>query len=119
VSKVASVRVWKRTVHTNLLGFCEQNINVLVRAVITGHTRDTSSCIRVEHHIVRSSLGKTLPDMMFFDSLKGAQLYICIDDTRTDLFEPMLTIALEGGPMKTMPSSASRSANFAFSLKNP
>ena len=35
------------------------------------------------------------------------------------LFDPMLTIALEGGPMKTIPSSAKRSANLAFSLKNP
>lgn len=35
------------------------------------------------------------------------------------LFDPMLTIALEGGPMKTIPSSAKRSANLAFSLKKP
>jgi hypothetical protein len=42
-------------------------------------------------------------DMMFLDSL----------------LEPMLTIALGGGPIKTMPSSASLSANLAFSLKNP
>jgi hypothetical protein len=31
----------------------------------------------------------------------------------------MLTIALDGGPMKVIPSAASVSANFAFSLKNP
>jgi hypothetical protein len=35
------------------------------------------------------------------------------------LLDPILTIALEGGPMKIIPSSASRSANLAFSLRNP
>ena len=35
------------------------------------------------------------------------------------LLDPILTIALGGGPIKTMPSSASSSANLAFSLKNP
>ncbi len=37
----------------------------------------------------------------------------------TNLFEPMLVMADEGGPMKTIPSDASSSANFEFSLKNP
>jgi hypothetical protein len=56
---------------------------------------------------------------MFLDSLKENELHITIDYVETDLLEPILTIALDGGPMKTMPSSASRSANFAFSLKKP
>jgi hypothetical protein len=39
--------------------------------------------------------------------------------TCTDLLEPMETMALDGGPMNTIPSSASRSANLAFSLRKP
>ena len=35
------------------------------------------------------------------------------------LFEPMLTMALAGGPMKVIPSCARRSANCAFSLRKP
>lgn len=38
---------------------------------------------------------------------------------RAYLLEPMLTIALEGGPIKVIPSLASFSANVAFSLRNP
>lgn len=60
--------------------------------------------------------------MMFFDSLKpkvsfrseGAKAW-----AEVHLLEPMLTIADAGGPMKTMPSSASRSENLAFSLRKP
>lgn len=33
--------------------------------------------------------------------------------------EPILTIALAGGPIKTIPSFASFSENVAFSLRNP
>jgi hypothetical protein len=36
-----------------------------------------------------------------------------------DLLEPMLTIAGAGGPMKTIPASASFSANVEFSLRKP
>jgi hypothetical protein len=35
------------------------------------------------------------------------------------LFDPILTMAEDGGPMNTSPSEASSSANLAFSLKNP
>ena len=37
----------------------------------------------------------------------------------THLLEPILIMALAGGPMKTMPSAANRSANHAFSLRKP
>jgi hypothetical protein len=35
------------------------------------------------------------------------------------LLEPMLTMELAGGPMKTIPDSFSFSANIAFSLRKP
>jgi hypothetical protein len=35
------------------------------------------------------------------------------------LFEPMLTIAEAGGPINTIPASASFSANPEFSLRKP
>lgn len=38
---------------------------------------------------------------------------------RTHLLDPMLTIALAGGPMKTIPSCARVSEKSAFSLRNP
>ena len=65
-----------------------------------------------------------LPNMMFFDSLFNfdseiSDVLISRDFTLSYLLDPILTIALEGGPIKTMPSSANRSANLAFSLKNP
>lgn len=38
---------------------------------------------------------------------------------QTHLLEPMLTMALAGGPMNTMPSWASFLEKVAFSLRNP
>ena len=35
------------------------------------------------------------------------------------LLDPIETIADEGGPMNVMPAASKRSANPAFSLKNP
>jgi hypothetical protein len=63
----------------------------------------------------------SLLDIIFLDSLtktlvKGLKYRYSIT---TDLLEPMLIMALAGGPMKTIPACASLSANAAFSLRNP
>ena len=58
--------------------------------------------------------------MMFFDSLILNVSYSHeYRDCTSYLFEPMLTMALAGGPMKVIPSCARRSANWAFSLRKP
>ena len=63
-----------------------------------------------------------VPSMIFLDSLN---IFVSFGkrNTRardsTHLFDPIETMALEGGPMNTIPSWASRSANLAFSLRKP
>ena len=58
--------------------------------------------------------------MMFLDSLIwGQRPREPQEELFVYLFEPMLTIALDGGPMNTIPSVANVSANLAFSLRNP
>lgn len=63
------------------------------------------------------------PNIMFFDSLcclsNNINTILITSRRESHLLDPILTMALEGGPMKTIPSSASISANLAFSLKKP
>ena len=57
---------------------------------------------------------------MFFDSLiLNVSYSLGRRDCTSYLLEPMLTMALAGGPMKVIPSCARRSANWAFSLRKP
>jgi hypothetical protein len=39
--------------------------------------------------------------------------------SRARVFEPIASMALGGGPMKTMPASSQARANTAFSARNP
>jgi hypothetical protein len=58
--------------------------------------------------------------MMFLDSLGAVYDQTTIKTKRIAyLLDPILMIALEGGPMKVMPSLSSCSAKFAFSLRKP
>jgi len=43
----------------------------------------------------------------------------CFISSRARVLEPIASIALAGGPMKTTPASSSALANVAFSARNP
>lgn len=67
---------------------------------------------------------KFVLDMIVFDSLQESKVQSPgkeggKGDGAMYLLDPMLTMALAGGPIKTMPSLNSCSAKSAFSLRNP
>lgn len=118
----------KEVAHTDLLSFFEQILWVLVCPMISWHTRNTGICassIQLSRCPERSKTGFSL-DMIVLDSLRVAEmkdewnakkLRMCFDYLY--LLDPILTIALAGGPINTIPSFASCSAKSAFSLKKP
>jgi len=59
-----------------------------------------------------------VPIIIFLDSLATVQM-VEREIESNHLLEPMLTIALSGGPINTIPSSASLLEKVAFSLRKP
>lgn len=107
--------------HTNFLGLGIEIIRVLVLSMIPGYTWYSSRfMLHDQFHAVQYMMW-SLPDIIIFDLLPRTSVKIMqhIYFTSAHLLEPMLTMALAGGPIKTIPACASCSENTAFSLRNP
>src|ERR1700722_5175797 len=111
----------EKPMNTNSLGLFEKVARILVLSVISGNAWNASGYAFVQLASIKWEVFK--PDMIVFDSLRDNCSFRPFQRYHRSesiyLLEPMLTIALAGGPMKTMPSFPSCSANLAFSLKKP